>query len=98
MPVNPNPAMQDNHAARGRADLQTWEQSKPDNFFTADTNLQYVLWRYLGATKYDEVKANLTQFGADAATIIDQAAKQEDLVGNHPRLQRYSGIGERLEV
>lgn len=88
----------ENNATRGRAALQTWAQSKPDNFFTADTNLQYVLQRYLGVAKYNEVKANLTQFGADAATLIDEAAKQEDLVGNHPRLQRYSGIGERLEA
>ncbi|HEX2622816.1 MAG TPA: acyl-CoA dehydrogenase family protein, partial [Phototrophicaceae bacterium] len=86
-----------NRTAQGRADLQAWEQSKPNNFFAADVNLQYVLRRYLGEARYAAIEADLMSFGAACATVIDQAAKQEDLIGNHPRLQRYSGIGERIE-
>jgi alkylation response protein AidB-like acyl-CoA dehydrogenase len=87
-----------NNTARGRADLQTWEQSKPNNFFTADTNLQHVLRFYLGDEHYNAVTSKLSDFGAVCASLIDNAAKQEDVLGNHPRLQRYSGIGERVEM
>lgn len=83
---------------RARESLSAWEASKPTNFFTSDTNLQRVLQYYLGASAYEDVRENLSEFGAATATVIDAAAKQEDLIGNHPRLQRYTGIGERVEA
>jgi acyl-CoA dehydrogenase len=86
-----------NNAERGRADLITWEQGKPDNFFTSDANLQHVLRYHLGDERYGEVSARLSDFGGDAATQLDALAKQEDGIGNHPRLQRYTGLGERIE-
>lgn len=82
---------------QGRADLAAWEASKPDNFFTADRNLQYILRRLLGHDGYAEVAANMHRFGGDCATTIDAAAKVEDRIGNHPRLERYNGIGQRTE-
>jgi len=87
-----------NNTTRGRAALQSWEASKPNNFFTADHNLQAVLRRNMRADTYTEAQANLTQFGAACATVIDEAAKVEDRIGNHPKLQRFSGIGERVEA
>lgn len=85
-----------NNATKGRNDLLAWEKSKPDNFFTADKNLQYVLRRYLG-DDYGGYAENLTELGAFAATEMDEAAKIEDRLGNHPRLERYTGLGERVE-
>lgn len=84
-------------AQQGRADLADWEANKPDNFFAADRNLQYILRRLLGDDGYAEVAANLYQFGAACATTIDAAAKAEDRIGNHPRLERYDGVGRRVE-
>ncbi len=81
----------------GRSRLRAWEDNKPDNFFLADQNLRYVLRRLLGDARYHDAEQNLIQFGADCATVIDEAAKQEDRIGNHPRLERWSGIGERIE-
>lgn len=89
--------MDENNAARGRADLISWEESKPDNFFTADRNLQYVLRRALGDEGYAEIEPNLRAFGAACATEIDNAAKIEDRIGNHPKLERYDGLGRRIE-
>jgi acyl-CoA dehydrogenase len=86
-----------NNAERGRADLIAWEQSKPDNFFTSDANLQHVLRYHLGDERYAEVSARLSDFGGAAATQLDALAKQEDGIGNHPRLQRYTGLGQRIE-
>ena len=86
-----------NNAERGRADLIAWEQGKPDNFFTSDANLQQVLRYHLGDEGYSEVSARMADFGGAVATQLDALAKQEDGIGNHPRLQRYTGLGERVE-
>lgn len=89
--------LEKNNATLGRADMVAWENSKPDNFFTADTNLQYVLQRTLGETEYQKIQQNLTTFGGECATTIDEGMKIEDRIGNHPRLERYNGVGERIE-
>jgi acyl-CoA dehydrogenase len=81
----------------GRAQLSAWEQGKPTNFYSADTNLQHVLQRYMGA-RYAAFAGNLHDFGAACATTIDNAARIEDRIGNHPKLERWSGIGQRLEA
>ena len=82
---------------KGRNDLIAWENNKAKNFFTSDNNLQNVLRRYLGEDAFESAKANLTQLGAKAATILDEAAKIEDRVGNHPRVERWGDLGERIE-
>jgi alkylation response protein AidB-like acyl-CoA dehydrogenase len=85
-----------NNTTIGRSALQAWENAKPRNFFTSDTNLQNTLRRYLGDDA--DIGANLETLGEQAATVIDEAAKVEDRIGNHPQLQRWSGIGEREEA
>lgn len=82
---------------KGRSALHAWEAAKPQNFFAADANLQWVLRRYLGDA-YLAAEKRLNQLGGQAASIIDAAAKVEDQIGSHPALQRWSGIGERLEA
>lgn len=89
--------MSDNRTTQGRADLAAWESGKPANFFTADHNLQRVLRRILGDDAYADIETNLRLFGAACATDIDAAAKVEDRIGNHPKLERYDGIGQRIE-
>jgi alkylation response protein AidB-like acyl-CoA dehydrogenase len=86
-----------NNAITGRNALRAWEEDKPKNFFTADANLQNILRRYLAADAYAKAKTNLTTLGEQTATLIDEAAKVEDHLGNHPVLQRWSDIGERIE-
>jgi alkylation response protein AidB-like acyl-CoA dehydrogenase len=86
-----------NNATRGRAQLIAWEASKPRDFYSADANLQAVLRRYLGA-RYAEFEERLRAFGGVCASVIDEAARVEDRIGNHPRLQRWSPIGERTEA
>ena len=86
-----------NNAQKGRHDLLAWEASKPKNFFTADLNLQHVLRRYLG-DDYQTYTDTLNELGAFSATTMDAVAKVEDHIGNHPRLERWSGLGERIEA
>lgn len=85
-----------NNTQKGRAAILAWEQNKQQNAFLRDVNLQNVLRRYMGEIAYDEARANFEQLGADLIRI-DELAKVEDRVGNHPRLERYSGHGERIE-
>jgi len=86
-----------NAAAKGRQDLIAWEKSKPDNFFASDKNLQNVLLHYMGEDAYQQAQLSLSTLGAATATVIDEAAKVEDRTGNHPRLQRWTDLGERVE-
>lgn len=89
--------LEKNNATLARSDMVTWEQNKPNNFFLSDKNLQYVLCRTLGDSDYQKMLDNLTTFGGECATTIDEGMKIEDRIGNHPRLDRYSGVGERTE-
>ena len=89
--------MNENTFSRTHAALESWESGKPDNYFKADANIQYVLRRILGDEKYSEIEDNLTAFGAACATIIDPAAKSEDAVRIYPRLDRYTNTGTRVE-
>lgn len=84
-----------NNAQRGRAALRAWEDSKPDNLFTEDRILQQTLQRTLA--DYDAARPRLEAFGAQCAGAMDALAKEEDRIGNHPRLERWSHIGERVE-
>lgn len=86
-----------NAVLRGREQLLAWEDAKPKNFFTSDRNLQAVLHRYLDKPTYNEARPALEQLGHDAATLLDAAAKEEDRLSNHPRLERWSHLGERIE-
>ena len=80
-----------------RQQLRNWLDSKPDNFFEADQNLQTVLRMYLGSERFEAVRPALAAFGHTCATVIDPAAAVNDRIGNHPRLVGWSDIGERTE-
>jgi len=82
---------------QGRADLAAWENGKPQNFFMSDVNLRAVLRRIMGNERYEAFCPRLVTLGGQAATVLDQWAKVEDHLGNHPRLERYDGIGQRTE-
>jgi alkylation response protein AidB-like acyl-CoA dehydrogenase len=47
---------------------------------------------------YQRAKQNLEKLGGEVAQTMDEAAKIEDRLSNHPRLQRYNGVGERVEA
>lgn len=81
----------------GRQRLQTWLNTKPDNFFTTDYNLQRVLRMYWGAEQFVRHEDHLATFGHTCATTMNDAARINDRLDNHPQLDRYTGIGERTE-
>ncbi len=85
-----------NNTQTGRTNLIAWEASKPDNFYAGTPNLQHVLRFYLG-DKFDAVSVKFDNLGVFTATEMDRLAKIEDHIGNHPKLNRWSGLGERIE-
>jgi alkylation response protein AidB-like acyl-CoA dehydrogenase len=80
-----------------RRDLRAWLDATPTNFFDADANLQRALRVYWNDEQFAAYRPRLSAFGRTCATLIDEAARVNDRIGNHPRLDRYSGIGERTE-
>jgi alkylation response protein AidB-like acyl-CoA dehydrogenase len=82
---------------QARQALRGWVDSRRDNFFEANRNLQHVLQMYLGDAKYQALYDSFSHFGGICATVIDEAAAVNDRLENHPRLERFSSIGERIE-
>lgn len=85
------------NSEKGRAALLAWEDGKPKNYFTADVNLQRVLRHFMGDVAFASARQNYESLGAEAATSLNEAACIEDRIGNHPRLERWSDLGERIE-
>jgi hypothetical protein len=83
--------------AIGRSAMADWERAQPDNFYDSDRHLQNILEYYWGAEQLQAHAAQLSKFGREAATVVDQAARRANLTENLPRLDRYSAIGERTE-
>ncbi len=83
--------------AQGRAAMSDWERSQPDNFYESDRHLQNILEFYWGADGLRSHVGRLSKFGHEVATIVDQAVRRANLSENLPRLDRYSGVGERTE-
>jgi acyl-CoA dehydrogenase len=82
---------------QARQTLRDWLEGRPDNFFQANRNLQRVLQMYFGDQKYGALRDSLAAFGHVCATVIDEAATINDRRENHPRLELYTSIGERIE-
>jgi acyl-CoA dehydrogenase len=83
--------------AGGRERLEDWLAAQPDNFFTADRNLQRTLAFHWGAVEYGRHAPRLYRFGREAATVVDGAAQISNLDANLPRLERFDPLGNRLE-
>ncbi|MBS1968514.1 MAG: acyl-CoA dehydrogenase family protein [Chloroflexi bacterium SZAS-1] len=82
----------------GRAALRSWLDSRPANFFEANQPLQRALRMHWGDERFAALRPRLSAFGETSATTIDEAARVNDRIGNHPRLDAYTGIGEQTEA
>ena len=91
--LSPRPAQ-----VEGRNALAAWRNAIPSNFFDADPNFRRVLRMYLGEASYAAAEPDLQQFGEKVVSVIDPAATINDRPENHPRLERWDGIGQRIEA
>ncbi len=84
-------------AEQGREDLNQWERSQPTNFYETDRHLQNLLAMLWGEKRLKKHAQRLSNFGGEAATIVDTAARRANLAENLPRLDRFTVTGERTE-
>lgn len=90
--------MKIDQAESGRADLAAWEAAQPANYYETDAHLQNILEFYWGAENLSRHAARLSKFGAEAATVVDEAVRRDNQPENLPRLERYNAVGERTEA
>jgi alkylation response protein AidB-like acyl-CoA dehydrogenase len=81
----------------GRALLEDWERAQPDNFFSADIQLQRMLEYHWGRDAFRKEAPALYRFGHVLAAEVDTLARESELVGNLPRLERHDRLGRRME-
>ena len=81
---------------RGRADLVAWRETQPSNAWEADPFFQAVL-RHSAPEKIDGLADGLSRFGAEVAGRLDALVQENNLHWNLPRLERFDGLGRRVE-
>ena len=82
---------------RARDDLRGWMGHHPGNYFTTDHQLGRILRATMEPEDLDRLRPRLERFGAVAAGELERAAVATDRRWNHPRLDRFSPIGEPTE-
>ena len=93
LPYNPG---EPNASDAGRTILAGWQAAQPDNYFTADRNLQRILEFHWGEETYRTYIGQLYQFGKIAATQVDQAVRTANLNQNLPQPDLYDGVGQYI--
>jgi alkylation response protein AidB-like acyl-CoA dehydrogenase len=83
--------------SQGRDELKEWKESQPSNAYVADTHFQRIIYVYSQGPQRDKLEEDLHRFGGEVATVVDDLVQQNNLMANRPRLNRYTGIGERTE-
>ncbi len=82
---------------RARNTLAQWLQSKRQNFYDSDTDLQAILSYYVGADVLGKESPKLSAFGAESATILDDLIRENNRDEHLPVLRRYDSIGRRMD-
>ncbi len=76
-------------ASRGRDALAAWVAAQPQDLFSDDADLAALLAPHGLTGRAPE----LTAAGRAVAGPLDAAARENDLIGNHPALENWDGIG-----
>lgn len=94
MSKGPETAFEGN--VQGRDDLLAWDAAQPDNFYTSDEHFRRILPLYAGG-KLAALEEDLVRFGGECAAAVDDLVRENNVHANNPRLERYSGLGVRVE-
>ena len=81
----------------GRRRLEEWLAIQPTNFFVDDRGFQRSLEFLLGEEAYRPLAAQLYRFGEVVAKVVDPLVRRANEPQNLPYLERYDGIGRRIE-
>ncbi|HSH02792.1 MAG TPA: acyl-CoA dehydrogenase family protein [Anaerolineae bacterium] len=90
------PGMASEPIEAGRNALAVWQEQQPDNYFTADGNLQRTLNYYWGDQTYQKNGSRLYKFGGQAATTVNRLARLSNQAENLPQIVNYNSVGQRL--
>ncbi|MEM8863728.1 MAG: acyl-CoA dehydrogenase family protein, partial [Chloroflexota bacterium] len=81
----------------GQNRLAEWLELQPDNYFSADKDIQRKLELYLGKEKYAKTMPQLYKFGKVLAKEVDPLVRSSNLNENLPRLQATDEIGRNQQ-
>ncbi len=81
----------------GRADLEQWAATSPQNFYTSDPHFVSIVEQRSVEARRGALVEELTAFGAACAQHVDGLARENNLHRNLPELDRYSPYGARTE-
>jgi len=80
-----------------RETLAAWQESKRQNFFTGDSDLQAILSHHLGAESFAREAPGLAAFGEESATILDDLIRENNRDEHLPVLRRWDDIGRHID-
>ncbi len=80
-----------------RTQLADWLDAQPRDLYAADSFFQRALRVFAGQEALEDIEPDLAAFGPLAATEVDPLVRENNLDANLPRLERYDGIGRRIE-
>lgn len=83
--------------AAGRDAMREWQERLRKNVYTRNVDLQHSVQYYFHEDA-ERIHLELTEFGEQVPTRLEPLVAENDLRLNHPRLEAYSGIGERLDA
>ncbi|MCC6215948.1 MAG: acyl-CoA dehydrogenase family protein [Polyangiaceae bacterium] len=84
-------------AEQGRAALLEWRARQPTNWYTSDPDLALTMRARLGPERYEAERPRLVAAGEMVATRLLPLAELTNQDENLPRLERWSGLGQRVE-
>lgn len=94
MSKGPETAFEGN--VQGRDDLLAWDAAQPDNFYVSDPHFRRILPLYAGE-RLARIEEDLVRFGGECAQSVDALVRENNVHANNPRLERYTGLGVRVE-
>ncbi|MFT5194989.1 MAG: acyl-CoA dehydrogenase, partial [Candidatus Promineifilaceae bacterium] len=81
----------------GQNRLAEWLTGQPDNYFSADKDLQRKLELYLGKAAYVALLPQMYKYGSTLAKEVDPLVRSSNLTENLPRLAATDEIGRAVQ-
>ncbi len=80
----------------GRKNMRAWLAKSAENTYLKNAEFQHTVRYHLGG-EAQRVEADYAEFGALIPVELDKAVTENDYRFNNPRIERYDGIGDRVE-
>ncbi|RMF69385.1 MAG: hypothetical protein D6743_01925, partial [Calditrichaeota bacterium] len=83
--------------ARGREAMKAWQSALQENVYTRNPDFQHSV-RFYFDTDAERLHPELVAFGEQVARELEPLVAENDFRFNHPRLEPYTGVGERCDA